>query len=354
MTYQAFAAQDEHREALERLWTESMSDRRIAAVRAQRWAWLYEDNPAGPAVTFVVKHVESDQLIGSASVYPREVIVSGRECKAGVLADFVTSKAHRVAGPAVMVQRAIANAHRERGLDFLFGYPNKGAAPIFPRLRFKTVGESTLWVKPLRTARKIATYIHPVTAHMIAPFANSVLAANDLRLAASRTTSYRATFDRLPDSAFDDLWEREKHLSPVSCVRNSAYLNWRYVKHTTERYQVFTLQSRDGDRVHGYVVYVVRDDRVFVADMFAEGREAGMESLLLDFCRRMRRRGHESVCVNYAGNDRFLASLRALQFVKRADTRKLIAFVAKDQPDTFRETVYDQASWFMHDGELDI
>ena len=76
------------------------------------------------------------------------------------------------------MQRAIANAHREKGLNFLFGYPNKGAAPIFPRLRFKTVGESTLWVKPLRTARKIATFIHPVTAHMIAPFANSLLAAN--------------------------------------------------------------------------------------------------------------------------------------------------------------------------------
>jgi hypothetical protein len=354
MTYQAFAVQEHHREALERLWAESMSDRRIAAVRAKRWTWLYDGNPAGPALTYVVQHVESGQIVGSASAYPRDMVVLGKPCKAGVLADFVTHKAHRVAGPAVMVQRAIADAHRQRGLDFVFGYPNKGAAPIFPRLRFKTVGESTLWVKPLRTAKKLATFLHPITAHMLAPFANTVLAANDLRLAASRFNHHHTTFDRLPDQAFDDLWERCKDHVPVGNVRTSAYLFWRYVHHTTERYRIFTLQDRDGGRVHGYVVFTVKQDRVFVADLLADGGYPGIEALLLAFCRHMRRKGHESVCVNYAGNDRFLASLRALQFVKRLGTRKLIAFVAKDQPDSFRNAIYDNASWFMHDGELDI
>lgn len=354
MTYQAFAARDEHREALERLWAESMSDRRIAAVRARRWTWLYEGNPAGRTLTYVVEHVESNEIVGSASVYPRDVLVDGRVCKAGVLADFVTSKAHRVAGPAVMVQRAIANGHRERGIDFLFGYPNKGAAPIFPRLRFKTIGESSLWVKPLRTARKLATFVHPVTAHMVAPMADVALAMNDIRLSLSRRHGFRASFDRLPDAAFDDLWERNKHRFRVSGVRTAEYLQWRYVQHTTERYHVFTLASRDGDRIHGYVIYSVRDRRIFIADVLADDGHAGVELLLLAFCRRMRWRGYESVCINYAGDDRFLESLRALQFVQRVGKRQLIAFVDKSQPEPFRDAIYDNASWFMHDGELDI
>jgi hypothetical protein len=354
MTYQALAAQDHHREPLERLWAESMSDRRIAAVRDKRWTWLYERNPAGPALTYVVQHVESGEIVGAASVYPRDVVVHGRLHKAGVLADFVTHKAHRVAGPAVMVQRAIADAHRQRGLDFLFGYPNKGAAPIFPRLRFKTVCESTIWVKPLRTARKLSAFLHPLTAHLVAPFADSLLAVNDLRLASSRRLRKTTTFDRLPDQAFDDLWERCKDQFPLCGVRTAAFLNWRYVQHTTERYRVFTAQTRDGSRVHGYVVFTVRQDRVYVADLLAEGGYPAMEALLLSFCRLMRRRGHESVCINFAGDERFLASLRALQFVKRAGTRKLIAFVHKDQPDALRDPVYDPSGWFMHDGELDI
>ncbi len=354
MTYKAFETRDQHREALERLWAENMSDSRIAAVQAKRWKWLYESNPAGPALTYVVEHVESKQIVGSASVYPRDIILQGKPGKAGVLADFVTSKAHRVAGPAVMVQRAIANAHRERGFDFLFGYPNKGAAPIFPRLRFETVGESTLWVKPLRTRQKLATFIHPISAHLLAPLADSLLALNDLRLCVARRNRYRISLDRLPDQAFSDLWHRRKESIPVSGVRTAEYLTWRYVNHTTEHYHFFTLQSRHNATLHGYVVYLVRNNRVFIADAFADHGYAGLAALLLSFSRCMRRHSYESVCVNYAGDKGFLEVLRSLQFVERVGKRKLIAFVAKDQPSTLRKLVMDEASWFMHDGELDI
>ena len=352
MSYQAFAAQDEHREALEQLWAESMNDRRIASVRDRRWTWLYQGNPAGPALTYAVKHVESDRIVGSASVFPREVLVEGQLCKAGVLADFVMSKRHRVAGPALMVQRSIVSTHRERGFDFLFGYPNKGAAPLFTRLRFKVVGDSTLWVKPLRTAKKLAVFLNPIAAHLIAPFANAALATRDAQLALSRPNHYRVTLDRRPDAAFDDLWEREKLNAPLSCARSADYLNWRYINHTTERYHVFTWQSRDRTRVHGYVIYYLHDNHVFVADLFAEhGRT---EALLLSFCRRMRRQGHDSVCVNYAGDPSFVATLRTLHFFKRPGVRRFIAFVGPDQPKTFRETVYNELSWSLHDGELDI
>ncbi|MCL2822537.1 MAG: GNAT family N-acetyltransferase [Polyangiaceae bacterium] len=335
-----------------------MSDRRIAAVRDRRWRWLYDANPAGRTLTYVVRHVETDQIVGAASVFPRDVQIQGKVYKAGVLADFVTHKAHRVAGPAVMVQRAIADAHREKGLDLLFGYPNKGAAPIFPRLRFQTVCESSLWVKPLRTARKLSTYLHPVTAHLVAPFADSLLAFNDLRLASTRRTGnsvkHKTSFARLPDHTFDELWERCQGQFEVCGVKSSAFLNWRYMEHTTERYRVFTSHSRDGSRVHGYVVFSVRGNRVFVADMLSEDGYPGLESLLLTFCRQMRCRGHESVCVNYAGDPRFLTSLRAIQFVKRVGSRKLIAFVSKDQPQELRDAVCNSSAWFMHDGELDI
>ena len=354
MSYQAMPAQDHHREQLERLWSESMSDRRIAAVRDKRWSWLYELNPAGPTVTYVVRHVESDQIVGAASAFLRDVQIRGKLYKAGVLVDFVTHSAHRVAGPAVMVQRAIADGHRQLGIDFLYGYPNKGAAPIFPRLRFETVGESAVWVKPLRTARKLSLFLNPIAAHAIAPIANSILSINDLRLSSVRRLGHSTKLDHLPDSAFDDLWDRCKGQFLLCGVRTAAFLSWRYIQHTTERYRVFTAQNQSGTCVHGYVIFTVRDNRAYVVDMLADGGFAGMECLLLAFCRTMSRHGCESVCVNFAGDERFVSSLRALQFVKRAGTRKLIAFVSKDQPEEFRNTVYSSSAWFMHDGELDI
>jgi hypothetical protein len=355
MTYRPLPAEGEaHRDVLMRLWRENMSDRRIASVLERRRAWLYDRNPAGSALTWLVEHVESGEIIGAASAYARLTRVGDRVVKAGILADFVIAHGHRIAGPAVMVQRAIMESSRAYGFEFLYGYPNKGAEPIFPRLRYKKIGETSLWVKPLRTAPQLQKFIHPMAARLGGLFGDRLLIGNDLRLALTRPGGLRVCSAPGLDNRFDALWDRAQRRVPIAGVRNAEYLRWRYADHPTQKYSFFALENKSDNSLQGYVAYSAREDKVFIEDLFCDGDLRDTEALLIRFSTQMRREGFSSICATFVGDERVLQSLERLQFIRRPGSRKLIAMVDKTQPDAMRDLVYDASSWSMHDGELDI
>src|SRR5207249_3140582 len=56
---------------------------------------------------------------------------------------------HRSAGAALALQRALTRESRGAGFDCLIGKPNRKASPIFRRVGYRPVGQSTEWVKAL-------------------------------------------------------------------------------------------------------------------------------------------------------------------------------------------------------------
>ena len=67
----------------------------------------------------------------------------------------------------------------------------------------------------------------------------------------------------------------------------SAYLNWRYAEHATNRYRFFCL-LRDG-QLHGYIAFSTSRNSALVDDLFAIDMTQTADRLLLHFARRMRR-----------------------------------------------------------------
>src|SRR5262249_5659159 len=110
---------DAHRDALANLWRENMSDARITDVVSERMRWLYERNPAGPARTWLGVVVGSEQIVGCGSFFPRTMFVGGSAVPSGVLSDFAVDRAHRVAGAAITIQRALVKASPPAGITVL-------------------------------------------------------------------------------------------------------------------------------------------------------------------------------------------------------------------------------------------
>lgn len=354
MRYEAHPLRgDEDRRAVVQLWREGLSDERIAEVIDDRLRWLYELNPAGPATTWIVADGQSGDVAGCASVYPRRVWLSGREVTAGVLCDFAVAKAHRVAGPAVTLQRAMARASLEHGYEFLYGYPNDKALPIFKRIGFTMVGDSTVWVKPLRTAYKLREHVPSAVAWAAGLLGDRLLDANDLRQLVGRSRRFRDELREHADGDFDELWARSRARLPLAGERSAAYLSWRYEGHLTEQYRYFCLYDRNGGGLRGYVAFREREQKIFVVDAFWDAPEL-VEVLVLRFAREMRSRGADSICVIYAGDAALLERLEQLLFFKREGTRKLVGYVDKKQPAALRDAVADERNWSMFDGELDI
>ncbi len=351
----------DHRETLLELWRDNMSDQEIARVAPERFRWLYDQNPAGPALTWLGVHAATDDIIGCGSAVPRRILVGGDLVPGGILADFAVTKRHRTAGAAIAIQRAVAHGGAPAGLAFQLCYPNQTALPIFRRLRYQPVGEARTWVKPLRSEYKIREYVkfRPLVKAAGA-ILDAGLRANDWRTFLRRPHTFRTRIADSADHRFDKLWASARP-DYITGERSSAYLNWRYAGFTSASYQFFCLHRRTlrpGRRVEeeellGYVVYQVRDNKVFVADLFCDFRKH-TELLLFAFADRMRDEGYFSISVVYLGNSFLAEALDAQHYLRRPDTRPLLIYLDKDAPERLKSQLLDDQNWLMLDGELDI
>lgn len=343
----------QHREALAALWADNMSDGRIAAMTSARMRWLYEDAPEGRATTVLVLSEESGAAVGCGSLLPRRMWVGGRHVAGGVLCDFAVARAHRNAGAALTIQRALVEAGRAAGLELLFGYPNDKSLAVFKRIGYRVVGRTTTWVKPLRSGYKLRQLLRwPGAAPLLVPPVDLSLRLVDA-VRRLRRPSVDGVVLASADGRGDALWERARAAHGVTGERSDAYLDWRYRRFPTSNHTILGAVGRGADRLTGYGVFAIEDGKAFVRDLLAEPDPAALEALLLALSAHLRRCGADSVSLSYLGPPELGERLAAVGFLRRAGERSLV--VHPDAvPEDLRPSVLDPARWFMLDGELDI
>lgn len=365
MTYAAERYQPErHRDALLRIWRESMSDASIGARLEERYRWFYEGCPAGPAATWVSSVVETGEVVGCASLFPRRVqLAAGEDAVAGVLCDFAVLKAHRIGGAAILVQRRLAEEARAAGFRFLFGYPNQHSLAVCKRVGYEVVGETRTFVRPLRTAYRLGEVLAARApklpepervARAAAPLVDLGLRALDVARLAPSFALHRAEVLSRADDRFDALWRRARHRHDVIGEKTRAWLDWRYADFTTTPYRLFALSDRRSGELRGYVVFSLDGEAAHVADVFAEDREGALDATLLRFVDAMRGERVRAVRVTFCGPDAFAARLRRLLFVERPGGRKLVLHLPKGAEEPHAARLRDPGRWLMLDGELDI
>jgi hypothetical protein len=350
------------RESLLRIWARNMSDERIAAVVTERFRWLYEQNPAGPARTWLIISPKGE-IVGCGSVIPREMRISGTAVKGGVLADFAVEREHRSVGPAIQLQRAILESVRDGDLDFIYGWPNDKSRGVIKRAGYAIAGESALWTKLLRSREQLEKRMGKLTARIpgaavllgfSAGLADLALLSMDGVRLLPGMLKWRAEVLTRADSRFDSLAAQTAGNS-IEGKRNSAHLNWRYAGFTTAQYRFLLLTERGSvRRPVGYAVYTLHGTHAVLADFFCEDMDEQMTPLLLRAALCARREGATQMSLNFVGAEEFSRRLGTLQFFRRDGGRAFITTVRESAPETLRRAVQDAGRWFLFDGELDI
>jgi hypothetical protein len=359
MTYSAaLMRQPEDRAGLLAVWGDVMRDRAVAHIADARYAWFFEKNPAGPPTIVVTHHVETDQVVACGAAFPRRTQVTGDGplIPAGILADFAVMKAHRVAGPALALQRRLMNESLAR-FPFIYGYPNEHAQPIFDRLGYKIVGATSAFSRLLRTGDKLAPILKNHTLGSVAGFfVDRALALGDVRAFVRRPFALRAELLDRADERFDDLWARGRAHYGVTGERTAAYLNWRYAELNTGHHphRFFCVSHRRTKRLIGYVIYTVKDNSVIVDDLFCDDPRAELDALLLTMAAEMRGAKHRSIYLALLGEPWLEPLLKRLLFLKRPGARNMIARAAPTAPPELTRRVVDEWRWFMVAGELDV
>jgi hypothetical protein len=352
MAYLIRTMQPEDRAQVLRLWEQIAHDARAATELEGRYSWLYERNPRGRPITIVACTEKGHHVVGCGSAYTRRVSVAGEKVDAAVMADFVVDRRHRMGGAALMIQRALVAA-QPPATAALVAYPNQASMAVFKRIGYQPIGAAQCWVKPLRSAYKLRQYVpHDAVARVAAIPVDTLLATRDATRAFGAPERTVRILDRA-DERFDQLWHRNAPAYPLTSERSSEYLNWRYADVTTSGYRFFSVFGQSGELV-SYLVFSVAKSKAFVVDAFAADMCKTMEDMLVRFSRAMRQEGHESIFMQFVGDEEFGDRLKRLGFYKREELRRpmFAMMLNSNLPDT--TTLLQCGGWYWFDGEIDI
>ena len=249
--------------------------------------WLYEHNPAGPAIAALAREAEKGRLIGQVAAIPIRVRLSGRERLAGLALDPVIVPAYQNRGVLAGLLKDVGARSAEEGMAFTYGFPDQPSYSTFVnKAGFANAGSVPLLVRPLNPERLALK-----TTHSLVP-GKAAAAARRLW----RTPAPAPRQEAVPglevqevdsfDSAFVLFWDRVQHRFPVMVVRDPAYLNWRFAGAPTRKYTTFVAKSED--EIRGFIVLRAAPLGQFSAGLIvelvveasAEGRAAGR--LLID------------------------------------------------------------------------
>ena len=353
------------------LWREGMSAVRVREFLEQRRAWFYERNPSGHPVTWLAVDTTTSEVVGCASIFPRRLRFDGKLLTAGIMSDFVVSPRHRIAGPALIMQRALVEQSHEHGFALIYGYPNDKALPIFERIGVRIVGNATSWHKPLRLRGDLAKVVGSRLPSRVPSLVRAPLINISSRIGAMLGDPFLPLFDwargrRVPrcsrwsiqtktSSVHDSIADLLAPNTRISRVLERPYLDWRYGEFTTNSPKLFTLLTEGQTCPIGIVAFRENGDRVFVLDAAWRDEPGAAHSLFVAFFRSMRAIGASIVLVDcYVGHESVQNLLHELGFLKRPLSRSLIAHASPQVPAALRTAMFQESSWALFSGELDI
>ena len=115
----------------DRLAIEAAVAERLPGVDvARRHRWLYEENPHGPALTWIARDGATGQVAGMTSFFPRCIVAQGREVTAAMGGDCYVRPAFRRRGIASALHGASRRDMSRFGIEVKFGTPTPGTSTL--------------------------------------------------------------------------------------------------------------------------------------------------------------------------------------------------------------------------------
>ncbi|HKY04434.1 MAG TPA: GNAT family N-acetyltransferase, partial [Blastocatellia bacterium] len=198
---------------------------RITALVSKMWGedisarydWLYESNPHGRALTWIAIETETGGTVGCTSVFPRNVIVSGRERRGSIGGDCYIEPRVRRRGLATQLHRASLQGMREHGVDFMYGPPNPNNLIALQKAGSNIVTAFKRWVRPLTGSSVYRAAFGSMPSKFEARLASLPILVFDRLVRANICGVTLEPIERFGPE-FDSMFDRASAQYPLACV----------------------------------------------------------------------------------------------------------------------------------------
>jgi hypothetical protein len=287
---------------------------------AGRHRWLYRDNPAGPALTWLAFDEATGRLAGLTSFFPWRLQVDGVERLAALGGDGYVAPDFRRRGLGGLLHEASRAALGPAGLHCMYGSP--GVMNVTPLLKggSRAVGHVVRWVRPMEL---------PVRG-----------AARSLSRLLLGVRAGAVSLDpmRHDDPRVDDVWRATRGELRVAAVRDARFYTWRFLASPRRDQQPYLIV--EAGRAFAVCVLEQHGRHLRVQDLLAPRRQWGraLRGILADAGRR----GVRIVDVKLAARDAEARRLWQHGFIRR-DAKPFLV-MGQDG------SVMDEKAWFYTGG----
>jgi GNAT superfamily N-acetyltransferase len=281
----------------------------------QKFSWIYEGNPDGDADTWVIEHEDSNEIIGMISVFPRFFTHAKKLYKAGIQGDFFIHPKHRSFGPALMLVRAIAKNLDQSDYDFLYGFPNATAEPVFKRAGFSILGQPTKFTRLYDIERLIQTKFSVNSSIIRIP----ALIGNKLLNFLYRDSwlynlgRYTSCITRTPDPQVEELADDYQRIESTT-NKTKTYLTWKYTDDPDDDNYFYNVFNRQNLLI-GCILYRHDLNTIEIRDALYRDRNSAIDLFAL-FFRMTKKSGVEYAYLDVYSANGFRQIIDELQLTK--------------------------------------
>lgn len=263
------------------------------------WRWLYKENPAGQGIICLAEH--DGKIVGHRGPIPVQLNIGDNTILGLQSTGSMTHPDYRRRGIFETLANRVQNEAVNRGIDILFGFPNKMSYPGYvKKLQWFDVALKRFMLKPLNWENIVKLKVKNRLLRAILAAGASLL-FDKVFFKTRRPTSVDGLAIRQItsfDKKFDEFWNNISGVYPIMLVRNKEYLNWKYnglevgYDRSAEEESCVIFSAEKANKIYGYVVLKPEKRKNMLGglifDLLARSEEA--MQLLIDravtYCRQ--------------------------------------------------------------------
>ncbi len=250
----------QYKDKIIQLWRECLPD-----TPEDRFDWLAEGNPAGPAEWFLAIDENRENVVGTGSLMPKELFYNGKRIKGGIVGDVMVSPTFRKQGIAQHIQKKISDSVEKLEMDFLYVVPNDKSNKLLVRAGIDHEFLLKEYLLPIDFEHYFKKLGFNLSVKVLFNFLQNlgdilfVQASSDEQCTISLVSNF--------NEEIDGLWARVKEV-PNTLIgsKSSAYLNWKYCKNPASDFRILQCRTLLGVLV-GYIIFSVSNSKLYIFEL---------------------------------------------------------------------------------------
>jgi hypothetical protein len=324
-------------------------------IGEQYWNWKYYQNPFGSHIIFVT--LDGERIVGQTGAIPVKVKFNNRDFIACQTLDNIVLPDFKRGGTFFKLIKLQIDKACKDDLLFMYGFSVPVTFKVGTRFfRFRSVSAVNRWSFILSPASYFAKkYKIPVVSRFVGYLMSVFITMRRVRRFLKEPGGEVTEINRF-DERFDNFWKEQADDYEIATVRDTTYLNWRYIDNPMKEYKIFTHVS--DNKINGFIVTTVVSEEVrrgLIVDVLIDHNRKGVvESLFsaaIDFFIKEKT---DTVNLWLPGHVPIVPYIEKLGFVRRDTEHNLIVrWTSHMAEHEHSDYIYNPRNWYFTMGDSD-